>query len=339
MGCRFRRKHMASLLEVRNLHVSYRSRTVASYPALADVSFAVAPGEILGVLGESGSGKSTLAMSLLRLLPPNGTITKGQILVSEADVLQMDARELRQLRGKCISLVSQEPSLALHPTMRIGDQVSEVLCAHEVRGETGRGERALNTLRRVFPAGAERIASCYPHQLSGGQRQRILIAQAIACEPALLVADEPTASLDPFTQHEILSLFKQLQQELGLGILFITHNPTLLMNFADRVLVLYGGKVVECGPTEAVLFAPQHPYTRALLRCLPSLDAAKVLDRKAMLPVIPGVAPNLLLLPQGCIFEPRCSDRMEACQTREPATVALNKEHEAACLKLYECPE
>lgn len=327
---------MRSLLEVRNLHVSYRSPTVASYPALAGVNFSVAPGEILGVLGESGSGKSTLAASLLRLLPPNGTITKGQILLNDANVLKLDSRELRQVRGKCISLVPQEPSLALHPTMRIADQVGEVLRAHEVGGKTGRRERVGVSLGRVFPAGAERMASCYPHQLSGGQRQRVLIAQAIACKPALLVADEPTASLDPSTQHEILSLFRQLQQELGLAILFITHNPALLMGFADRVLVLYGGKVVECGPTEKVLFAPQHPYARALLSCVPPFDAAKAPGRKAMLPVIPGVAPNLTLLSQGCIFEPRCSDRMTVCQTREPATVALEKGHEAACLKFCE---
>lgn len=315
--------------------MSYRS-AAGEYPALAGVNFGLERGEILGVLGESGSGKSTLAASLLRLLPVGGAISRGQILLEGADVVKMDSRELRQLRGKRISLISQEPSLALHPTMRIDAQVSEVLRAHGARGAAGRSERVRDILRRIFPDDAERIASSYAHQLSGGERQRVLIAQAIACEPALLVADEPTASLDPSTQHEILGLFRQLQRELGIGVMFITHNPALLVNFAERVLVLYGGKVVECGPTDSVLFAPQHPYTRALLRCMPGFEGAEVRARKAILPVIGGAAPNLAVLTQGCVFEPRCADRMEACTTREPARVALNERHEAACLKLGE---
>jgi oligopeptide/dipeptide ABC transporter ATP-binding protein len=324
---------MDSLLEVRDLHVSYRSRTVGAYPALAGVNLSVARGEILGVLGESGSGKSTLAASLLRLLPP-ASVTKGRILLNSADLLQVDSRELQRLRGKCISFIPQEPSLALHPTMRVADQVSEVLRAHEARGATGRRGRLWDILQRVFPADADRIASCYPHQLSGGQRQRVLIAQAIACLPSLLIADEPTASLDPSTQHEILSLFRQLRQDLGVAIVFITHNPALLVDFSDRVLILYGGKVAECGPTETVLFAPQHPYARAFLSCVPPFDIATASTHNATLPVIPGVTPNLALCEQGCIFEPRCSDRMEVCRTREPAMVALGAKHEAACLKL-----
>lgn len=325
---------MASLLEVRDLHASYHLGTPACYPALAGVNLAIASSEILGVLGESGSGKSTLGASLLRLLPPNGTITKGEILVDAADVLKMDSRELRQLRGRRISLISQEPSLALHPTMRVVDQVSEVLRAHGAREEMG--ERALRILGKVFPGDARAMASCYPHQLSGGQRQRVLIAQAIACGPALLIADEPTASLDPSTQREILALFRQLRQDLGVAILFITHNPALLADFADRALVLYGGRVVECGPSEALLSTPQHPYTQALLRCVPPFDGAKYLERKTLLPVISGSAPNLATFSQGCIFEPRCSVRMEVCQTLEPASVALGNGHQAACLKLGE---
>jgi len=327
---------MTALLEVRDLHVSYRSRTAASYRALAGVSVTLARGEILGVLGESGSGKSTFAASLLRLVPPNGAITRGEILLDGADVLQMDAGALRQLRGKRISLISQEPSLALHPTMRIADQIGEVLRAHEVHSAAERRERVVEILRSVFPTGAERIASSHAHQLSGGQRQRVLIAQAIACRPALLVADEPTASLDPSTQHEILLLFRQLQQQLGIAVIFITHNPALLVNFADRILVLYGGKAVECGPGETVLFAAQHPYTRALLSCAPPFDVAAAADSKMMLPVIPGTAPNLAVSMQGCIFEPRCPERMDKCQTREPANVAFENGHEAACLKYGE---
>jgi oligopeptide/dipeptide ABC transporter ATP-binding protein len=327
---------MASLLEVRDLHVSYGSRASGAYPALAGANFSVAAGEILGVLGESGSGKSTLAASLLRLLPPGGFIGRGQILLSGADIARMDARELRRVRGKRISFIPQEPSLALHPTMRVTDQVGEVLRAHEEQEPRAWRERVRKILRSVFAEDAERIASCYPHQLSGGQRQRALIAQAVACQPALLVADEPTASLDPSTQSEILLLFRQLRKELGVAIIFITHNPALLADFADRVLVLYGGKVVECGPTDEVLFAARHPYTRALLGCVPVFDPADHLDHRSMLPVIAGAAPNLAHFSQGCVFEPRCSDRMESCQMREPATVAVSERHGAACLKLGE---
>lgn len=326
---------MATLLEVRDLDVSYGSRTGAC-TTLADANFSIAPGEILGVLGESGSGKSTLAASLLRLLPPGGFISRGRILLGDENIVTMDARELRQVRGKRISLIPQEPSLALHPTMRVADQVGEVLRAHAGQESKPRRERVLQILGSVFAEDAERIASCYPHQLSGGQRQRVLIAQAIACQPALLVADEPTASLDPSTQSEILSLFRQLRKELGVAILFITHNPALLADFADRVLVLYAGKIMECGPASGVLFGGQHPYTRALLGCVPTFDPADFADHKSVLPVIPGAAPEAGTRLRGCVYEPRCSDRMEACQTREPATVAVSETHRAACLKLGE---
>jgi len=335
MGRVLRRSLMASLLDVRDLHVSYRS-AAGGYPALAGVNFCLGRGETLGVLGESGSGKSTLAATLLRLLPAGGTIDSGQILLDGVDVLKMNSRELQELRGKRLSLISQEPSLALHPTMRVGEQVGEVLRSHEARGAAGRSERVRDILGKVFPDDAGRITSRYAHELSGGQRQRVLIAQAIACEPGLLVADEPTASLDPSTQHEILSLFRQLQRDLRIGVVFITHNPALLLNFAERVLVLYGGKVVECGPTKNVLLSPQHPYTRALLRCVPAFEGAQARGRKAALPIIGGVAPNLAVLTKGCVFEPRCADRMEVCLTREPRRVALDARHEAACLKFGE---
>jgi peptide/nickel transport system ATP-binding protein len=327
---------MATLLEVRDLDVSYGSRTAGAFTTLAGATFSIGPGEILGVLGESGSGKSTLAASLLRLLPRGGFIGRGQILLNGDDIVKMGARELRQVRGKRISFIPQEPSLALHPTMRVGDQVGEVLRAHETGGVKGQRKRVREVLRSVFPEDAERIAACYPHQLSGGQRQRVLIAQAIACKPALLVADEPTASLDPSTQSEIISLFRQLRKDLGVAILFITHNPALLADFADRVLVLYAGKIIEMGPASGVLFAGQHPYTRALLGCVPVFDPADFGANKSALPVIPGAAPEPGRRLRGCVYEPRCSDRMEACQTREPATVAVSETHRAACLKLGE---
>jgi oligopeptide/dipeptide ABC transporter ATP-binding protein len=325
---------MVSILEVRNLYVTYFSHTGVASLAILDVSFDVRPGEILGILGESGSGKSTLAASLIRLLPANGKIQQGSILFEGRAVLQADLRELERIRGKRIALINQEPSAALHPTMRIGDQVGEVLAAHEHLDKGARRERVQQILAATFPAETDRISSSYPHQLSGGQRQRVLIAQAIACGPSLIVADEPTASLDPTTQREILSVFQGLRQKFGLAIILITHNPSLLAGLADRVLILYAGRIAEIGPTESVLSTPLHPYTRALLRCLPPLlGRADEVNRKTMLPVISGDPPNSALHPEGCLFEPRCPDRFEACGKREPAAVSLNDGHTVSCFK------
>ena len=249
-------------------------------------------------------------------------------------MLQADLRELVRIRGKRIALINQEPSAALHPTMHIGDQVGEVLAAHEHLDKRARRERVRQVLEAVFPAETGRISSSYPHQLSGGQRQRVLIAQAIACGPSIVVADEPTASLDPTTQREILSVFQNLREKFGLAIILITHNPSLLAGLADRVLILYAGRVAEIGPTESVLSTPLHPYTRALLRCLPPLlGTADEANRKTMLPVISGDPPNSALHPQGCRFEPRCPDRFEACGKREPAAVTLNDGHTVSCFK------
>jgi oligopeptide/dipeptide ABC transporter ATP-binding protein len=324
---------LRQILEVRDLRVAYGQRDGGVWHALNTVSFAVAAGEILAVLGESGSGKSTLAASLLRLLPGNGRITRGEILLKGADVVRMSAVQLRQVRGSGVAIVFQEPSLALHPTIRIGMQICEVLRAHGGLNKRERSVRARDILAKVFLNDAERIFSSYPHELSGGQQQRALIAQAIACKPALIVADEPTASLDSSTQREILTLFLSLRDELGIAFVFITHNPALLSGFADRVLVLYAGKVAEVGPTHAVLSSPQHPYTQALLRCLPQVDGGGAVRRNALLPVIGGAAPSLAVLSRGCVFEPRCEDRMEICQIRDPAAATLANRHEVACLK------
>jgi oligopeptide transport system ATP-binding protein len=321
------------VLEVRALCVTYGGRGAIVSRALSGVSFVVGAGEILAVLGESGSGKSTLALSLLKLLPRNARITGGQILLKGANVVRMGAAELRRVRGSGISIIFQEPSLALHPTIRIGEQIEEVLRAHGTASKRERSDRAREILAKVFSADVERIYSSYPHELSGGQQQRVLIAQAIACEPALVVADEPTASLDTTTQREILTLFKRLRDDLGIAFIFITHNPALLAGFADRVLVLYAGKVAEVGPTHKVLFSPQHPYTQALLKCVPQVDAGQTGERKSLLPVIAGAPPSLAVLSQGCPFEPRCQDRMETCQVREPAAAMLGGGHEVACLK------
>lgn len=324
---------MSPLLEVRDLHVSYYSRAADVCHAVAGVSFDVNAGEVLGVLGESGSGKSTLATSLMRLLPANARIQRGQIRFQGQDLLRVSPRELRKIRGSRIGLIFQEPSLALHPTIRVGRQISEVLSAHETLDRRALDEKTAQVLAKVFSEDAHRIAGSYPHQLSGGQRQRVLTAQAIACNPPLLIADEPTASLDPSTQQEILDLFHTLHQQLRCAIILITHNPALLLNFADRVLVLYAGKVAEIGPTKEILSSPQHPYTRALLKCLPPPITDELAPRKTKLTVIPGDAPNLGHHAHGCRFEPRCPDRIAACATSEPAEVKLHPLHAISCFR------
>ena len=327
---------MKPLLQVQDLYVAYISLAGKKSLALAGVSFDLRPGETLGVIGESGSGKSTLAAALLRLLPGNGEIQKGVVLFEGRDLLRAESRALERIRGARISVTFQEPSLALHPTIRIREQISDVLAAHESLSRHDLRKKTLQLLAEVFPSDPARIADSYPHQLSGGQMQRVLIAQAIACGPSLIVADEPTASLDPTTQQDILSLFWTLRERFNLSLILITHNPALLAGQADRVLVLYAGKVAEIGPTEKILTSPQHPYTRALLQSMPGRLDEQAKGRKSKLPVIPGDAPNPEELAHGCRFETRCADRMELCTRREPAAVAVSEAHAVSCFKYGE---
>lgn len=324
---------MVPILEVRDLHVSYSSLGGAFYTALTGVSFQLMPREILGVLGESGSGKSTLAASLLKLLPSNGNILQGSVLFDGKDTLRASAGELQQIRGKLISLVYQEPSVALHPTLRAGEQVFQVLAAHGSESKSILLTKTRQVLATLFGEEADRISKSYPHQLSGGQRQRVLIAQAIACGPALLIADEPTASLDPTTQKEILGVFRTLRDELGLAIILITHNPALLAGFADRVLILYGGRVAELGLARTVLAAPKHPYSQALFQSMPKIFEDGGKSHKVALPVIAGDSWAGPSQGGGCIFETRCPDRMEECRKREPALVSLGESHTVSCFK------
>jgi oligopeptide/dipeptide ABC transporter ATP-binding protein len=327
---------MAPVLEIHDLQVSYRSREVRSRPVLSGVSFDLMPGEILGILGESGSGKSTLAASVLRLLAPNGHIGSGAVLFEGKNLLQISSEALRQIRGARIALIFQEPSLALHPTIRVGEQVRRVLAAHQSSKKVDLQERTREVFTQLFPQDTDRIMRSYPHQLSGGQRQRALIAQAIACNPAVVIADEPTAALDPVTQMEILDVFRTLREELGLAMMFITHNPALLSGFADRVLILYAGQVVEWGPVDSVLRSPRHPYTKALFESLPTISAENGESGRNKLPVIPGHSSPSSLPRKGCSFEPRCTVRMDICREYEPALVKLGETHIVSCFKYGE---
>ena len=326
---------MTPLLEVQNLRVSYSARTGQTSVALAKVNFALAAGETLGVLGESGSGKSTLAATLLRLLPPNGGIERGAVFFEGQDLLRATPRELEKIRGGRIAMVFQEPLLALHPTIRVGEQVSDVLAAHHSSGRRALREQAREVLAAVFPTDAERIFDSFPHQLSGGQRARVLIAQAIACRPALIIADEPTASLDPETQQEILALFRTLREKFALSLIWITHNPALLEGFADRALIMYAGRVVEVGPVKSVLSSPCHPYTEGLLGSLPPNLGEGNATHKAKLSAISGDTPSSANSVDECHcrFEPRCPDRMDVCREREPEMVHISGTHESLCFK------
>jgi oligopeptide/dipeptide ABC transporter ATP-binding protein len=281
------------------------------------------PGEITGVLGESGSGKTTLALAVAGLLPPAARAVRGEVLFRGTDLLRQPERWLRALRGAAIALISQEPALALNPVMRAGTQIAEVVRAHRRwSGARCRGY-AVEVLERLCGADAARIAGAYPHQLSGGQRQRVAIAQAVALEPALLIADEPTSALDPTIQADVLALLADLKRR-GSAILLVTHDPAVLAGIADRLLVMYAGRVVEQGGFAEVLSAPLHPYTRALLACVPRPG-----DR-GPLAVIPGAPPDPAAPPPGCPFAPRCPEVFDPCNERDPQGLRVRCFHHAA---------
>jgi len=324
---------MELLLDIQNLSVCYRPSGGADVFALRGANLQIAPGQIVGVLGESGSGKRTLAASVLALLPMNGTIGAGAVVLQGTNLLGLDREELERVRGAKVSLIFQEPGVALHPMMRVGAQIEEVLRAHGGESKEGRRRAVRELLHSIFGDEAERIYFSYPHQLSGGQRQRIAIAQAIVCKPELLIADEPTASLDSVTRREIVELLKKLQRERGLAILFITHSAELLEGFADRIVVMYAGQIVEEGDAKRVLKAPGHPYTEALLKCRPPLGRSEAVREDGRIPVIAGEAPDLSAHSKGCAFEPRCVDRMKICCERAPEIFEIENGGRVRCFK------
>ena len=324
---------MACLLQVRDLGVEYSLEGGPTFRALDGVSFSMAAGEVLGIIGESGCGKSTLALTLLGLLPPNGRVNCGSAVLAGHDLLRADERLLERIRGAEISLIPQEPGIALSPVLRVRDQVADVIRAHFPWGWERCRKEAGEVLAQVFPQDATRIGAAFPHQLSGGQRQRVLIAQAIACRPALIVADEPTASLDATTQKEILALLEELKGSVGVALIVITHHPGILTGLADRVLVMYAGRIVEEGQLDRVFVEPLHPYTRGLLRSIPTHADESFSCHKVRLPVILGNPPDLMWLPPGCAFEPRCSERVPVCTERAPDEVLPNNSSRVRCFK------
>jgi oligopeptide/dipeptide ABC transporter ATP-binding protein len=332
-----------SFVRVRDLTVTYFPEDGDPIRAVDGVSIEVRRGEVVGILGESGCGKSTLAGALLRVLPPHARCEAGQILVSGRDLRHLSEVQLRAIRGREISLIPQDPALSLNPVMTAGAQVGEVLRAHFRLSAQQRRERVLELLREVGFEDPEEINSAYPHQLSGGQRQRIAIAQAVACRPALLVADEPTSKLDATLQTEIVALLLQIRRQHGTAILVISHDPTLLAGFADRIAIMYAGRIVEVGSSAEIFGLPLHPYTQALVRIAATSVITGSMIRglmarvaRARFPAIEGESPDPTCLPMGCRFELRCSERMEVCSRRYPREFMPEPSRPVNCFKYGE---
>ncbi|MEN9226743.1 MAG: ABC transporter ATP-binding protein [Thermostichus sp. HHBFW_bins_43] len=302
-----------NVVEVRNLNVTFKGEEGSIY-AVTDVSFDLAEGETLALLGESGSGKSVTLKSLMRLHPPHKTTITGQVRVAGQEVLSMDAATLADMRGKLVSMVFQEPMLAFDPVFTIGDQIAEAVIRHEGCSYEAARNRALEMMERVRIPSARKRLDAYSHEMSGGMRQRAMIALALSCRPKVLLADEPTTALDATVQIQVLLLLKELQKELGMSILFVTHDVGVAIEVANKTAVMYGGRIIEQGPIDQVLTDPWHPYTQGLL-------AATVypgMDRQERLVAIPGSPPRLYRPIRECAFAPRCSYATEACKQPLP---------------------
>ena len=322
-----------TVLEVENLVTTFDT-DAGTLTAVDGVSFSVAAGRTLGIVGESGCGKSVTALSIMRLLPqPMGKIAGGRILLGNQDLVSLPIDEMQRIRGGRIGMIFQEPMTALNPVHTIGRQLSEVFLLHVTKDPKEAWRRGVTMLEKVgIPAPAERMHE-YPHQLSGGMRQRVVIAMALACEPSVVIADEPTTALDVTVQAQILELMQQLQRDLGLAIVLITHDLGVVAEMCDEVVVMYAGRVAEQGPVEEIFNAPTHPYTRGLLASIPRLGT----PRKTLLPVIEGMVPSLADLPVGCRFQNRCPHAAEVCET-PPALETVADRHVCACHRWRELP-
>jgi len=315
------------LLDIRRLSTHYVSaRGTRVTRAVDDVSLVLDQGQTLGIVGESGSGKTTLALTLLRLLPPAARIVSGEILFEGADLLKKSDGEMRRIRGKRIAMILQDPMASLNPLFTVGDQVAEPIRVHEHASRGNAWGRALELLKAVRIAAPETRVREYPHQLSGGMRQRIVGAIAISCEPRVLIADEPTTSLDLTIQAQYLKLLRDLQRSHNLALIFITHNLGIVAKMCDQVAVMYAGRLVEAGPVKQIYNAPAHPYTQALLESIP-----RVGDNRKRLTAIDGQPPDPSAPPPGCAFHPRCPKIMDRCRSEAPPEFGVADAQTSRC--------
>lgn len=315
-----------ALLEVSHLHVRFDTPQ-GSVKAVNGVSFSVNRGEVLGIAGESGSGKSVTALSLMRLVPQPGLITKGAVSFESQDLLKLTEKQMRRIRGSKIAMVFQDAMGSLNPGLKIGRQIGEALELHRGMDRSSARRRAVELLDLCGIATARSRLDDYPHQFSGGMRQRVMIGMALSCDPKLLIADEPTTALDVTIQAQILELLQRLSAELGMAVIMISHDLGVLARFADRVSVMYAGFVVETGTVDQVFNDPRHPYTLGLLRSIPHLEAPV---RSKLIP-IEGAPPDLMKLPSGCPFRPRCPYAVERSNLENPPLKPLGDGHEVAC--------
>ncbi|MCM3181582.1 ABC transporter ATP-binding protein [Priestia megaterium] len=317
---------MEKMIQIKNLHVQF-STYGGRVQAVRGVSFDLHKGETLAIVGESGCGKSVTSQSIMRLIPtPPGKITSGSILFKGQDLTKLSEKKMRDIRGADISMIFQDPMTALNPTLRVGEQISENIMQHENISKEKAKQKAFEMLELVgIPNPKERLKQ-YPHEFSGGMRQRIVIAMALVCNPEVLIADEPTTALDVTIQAQILELFKDIQQKTDVSIVLITHDLGVVAQVADRVAVMYAGKIVEIGTRRDIFYTPQHPYTKGLLRSVPRLD----LYESELVPIA-GSPPDLFAPPSGCSFAPRCPYVMEVCDRMYPVSTKLKESHQVHC--------
>ena len=315
------------LLDIQNLSTFFHTEENI-VRSVRNVDLTIYPGETVALVGESGCGKSVTALSAMRLVPmPPGKFENGRILFKGKDLLQLSELEMQKIRGNEIGMIFQEPMTSLNPIFTIGDQIIEAICLHQDKSHDEARILALKVLKKVAMPSPETRIDQYPHELSGGMKQRVMIAMSIACKPSLLIADEPTTALDVTIQAQILDLLNELRKETQMSILLITHNLGIVAQYADRVAVMYSGKIVELASVENIFASPSHPYTKGLLNSLPK-DTISV-----KLETIPGAVPHPAFLPEGCAFHPRCSEKMGECEREIPELKSLdsNPKHQTAC--------
>ena len=314
-----------NILSVQNLHTSFHTDK-GEVKAVNGVTFNLEKGKILGIVGESGSGKSVTAYSIMRILEKNGRITEGKILYKGQDIAEFSEKQMREFRGKCCSIIFQDPMTSLNPVFTVGNQLKEAIELHTDRKGKEAEARAIEMLTLVGVNEPEKRVKQYPYELSGGMRQRVMIAMALACEPDILIADEPTTALDVTIQAQILELMQSLQKKLGMAIIMVTHDLGVIADMCDEIIVMYGGRVCERGTAEDIFYRPHHEYTKGLLRSIPNVDRIG----EKLIP-IPGTPINLLNMPKGCAFCPRCEEAMKICIEEQPPEMQMPDGHFASC--------